>query len=58
MGQQIDAQKQSIGNLLGRYERRPVVLPQFQRSYSWDKSQVSAFWNDLANFSLYIKSNL
>src|SRR3990172_3032256 len=55
MGQQIEAQKQSIGNLLGRYERRPVVLPQFQRSYSWDKSQVSAFWTDLNKFSLLYK---
>jgi hypothetical protein len=42
--------KKSIGELLGVYERRPIVLPEFQRSYSWEKSQTSTFWGDLRAF--------
>jgi uncharacterized protein with ParB-like and HNH nuclease domain len=50
MGKAIDAHKKSIGELLGRYEVRPVVLPKFQRSFSWETSQISTFWNDLNYF--------
>ena len=42
--------KTSIGELLGEYERRPVKLPEFQRSYSWEKTQVATFWGDLKAF--------
>ena len=51
MGKSIDAYKKSIGELLGRYELRPVVLPKFQRSFSWETSQISTFWSDLSAFS-------
>ena len=50
MSKEIEAFRKSIGELLGRYERRPVVLPEFQRPYSWDKAHVVAFWNDLLEF--------
>lgn len=50
MSKGIEAFRKSIGELLGRYERRPVVLPEFQRPYSWDKAQVTAFWSDLLEF--------
>lgn len=50
MSKEIDAFRKSLGELLGRYERRPVVLPAFQRPYSWDKAQVGAFWDDLLEF--------
>ena len=57
MPQNIEARSQTIGTLLGRYERRPVFLPPFQRSYSWEKAQVSAFLDDLLAFiSSYEKS--
>ena len=42
--------KKSVGELLGAYERRPILLPEFQRSYSWEKSQVATFWGDLNAF--------
>jgi uncharacterized protein with ParB-like and HNH nuclease domain len=50
MSEEIDATRKSLGELLGRYERRPVVLPEFQRPYSWDKAHVVAFWDDLKTF--------
>ena len=42
--------KASIGELLGEYERRQIKLPEFQRSYSWEKAQVATFWKDLKDF--------
>lgn len=51
MTQTIDTHKYTIGSLLGRYERRPVVLPPFQRSYSWEKAQTGQFWSDLLGFT-------
>ncbi len=42
--------KTSIGGLLGEYERRQIKLPEFQRSYSWEKAQVAKFWEDLGAF--------
>lgn len=40
----------SIGKLLGRYETRRVILPPFQRSFSWEKGHVTTFWDDLVHF--------
>lgn len=57
MSKKIGATSKSIGQLLGRYERRPVVLPQFQRPYSWDKPKVLAFWEDLASFKITYDSS-
>jgi uncharacterized protein with ParB-like and HNH nuclease domain len=50
MSKEIDATRKSLGELLGRYERRPVVLPEFQRPYSWGKAHVVAFLEDLEAF--------
>lgn len=53
----MNPRKTSIGGLLGEYERRPICLPEFQRSYSWEKTQVATFWGDLKTFrDRYIKS--
>jgi hypothetical protein len=50
MTKTLDTDKYTIGALLGRYERRRVILPPFQRSYSWEKAQVNQFWDDLLLF--------
>ncbi|MFA5115679.1 MAG: DUF262 domain-containing protein [Candidatus Omnitrophota bacterium] len=42
--------KTSIGQMLGEYERRNIVLPEFQRPYSWEKTQLAVFWADLQAF--------
>ncbi len=50
MTKTLDTDKYTIGSLLGRYERRRVILPPFQRAYSWEKAQVNQFWDDLTLF--------
>jgi hypothetical protein len=50
MTKTLDTNKYTIGTLLGRYERRRVILPQFQRSFSWEKAHLNQFWDDLVLF--------
>jgi hypothetical protein len=50
MTKSLDTEKYTIGSLLGRYERRRVILPPFQRAYSWEKAQLNQFWDDLVLF--------
>ena len=57
MGQSIDANKKSIGEILGSSERRPVVLPEFQRPFSWEKGQVATFWGDLMAFLVRLRKS-
>lgn len=42
--------KASVGELLNEYQRFPLKLPEFQRPYSWEKTQVATFWGDLIAF--------
>ena len=46
----LDVDRKTIAALLGRLTTRPIKLPQFQRSYSWELSHVSAFWRDFQQF--------
>lgn len=45
----------NFNTLLGRssfpdFTAKRVVVPSFQRDYSWEKSHVSAFWEDVSSF--------
>src|SRR5437764_12378482 len=45
----------NVTSLLGRasfpnYQSKRVVVPAFQRPFSWEKSHVSAFWEDVITF--------
>lgn len=49
------SQTYNITALLGRtsfpsYSAKRVVVPPFQRGYSWELNHVSTFWEDLINF--------
>jgi uncharacterized protein with ParB-like and HNH nuclease domain len=46
----FDAQTRNFGELLGQYENRRVIIPRFQRGYSWEKDHVAAFWDDIRSF--------
>jgi len=50
MSKSIEAKKTTIGTILGKYERRSITIPQYQRSFSWEKGQIATFWNDLLSF--------
>jgi uncharacterized protein with ParB-like and HNH nuclease domain len=41
--------KRTIGELLST-TNPPIVVPEWQRSYSWTTSHVETFWNDLLYF--------
>jgi uncharacterized protein with ParB-like and HNH nuclease domain len=42
-------EKRTIGELLSTTSP-PIVVPDWQRSYSWNSSQVETFWSDLLDF--------
>lgn len=47
-----DSQSKSIGDLLSNNQRAKIVVPRFQRGYSWEKKHVTAFWRDLKTFKI------
>lgn len=50
MAKQFDSHTYPIGGLLGKYERRCLTIPRFQRGFSWERNHVSAFWEDFTAF--------
>jgi hypothetical protein len=44
------AHSKSIGDLLGDGLKGKMVVPEFQRGYSWGKKHVEAFWKDIMRF--------
>lgn len=57
MKDSFDSVPRRFGQLLGQYERLTIVVPEFQRGYSWEKTQVAAFWEDLRAFSEHNPKN-
>jgi len=43
----INTNELTVGELL--QDGKIYAVPLFQRSYSWDKDQITVFWNDLIN---------
>jgi hypothetical protein len=50
MAQPFKADSQTIGDLLSGPDKPRLVIPPFQRGYSWEKKHVEALWNDLTQF--------
>lgn len=55
MPSSFTSQTYNITALLGRssfpnYTTKKVVIPPFQRSYSWEQTHVSRFWEDIITF--------
>jgi uncharacterized protein with ParB-like and HNH nuclease domain len=44
------AQSRNIGDLLSDNLKGKIVVPQFQRGYSWGKKHVEDFWTDISEF--------
>lgn len=47
----FQAHDRTIADLLSRHVRHRVVLPEFQRPFSWESSHVERFWADLLEFA-------
>ena len=50
MYETFNSQSKNIGELLGGNERARLIVPKFQRGYSWEKKHVEAFWTDVTGF--------
>lgn len=46
----FESHARTIGELLGPTNRSRMVVPAYQRGYSWEKKHVETFWRDLTNF--------
>lgn len=58
MANQYNPEKKTVGNLLST-TNPPIVVPDWQRSYSWTTTEVDTFWRDLLVFSdLYPDQNI
>lgn len=58
MPSRYSPEKKTIGNLLSM-TNPPIVVPEWQRNYSWTTSEVETFWEDLLSFSaLYPGNNI
>jgi uncharacterized protein with ParB-like and HNH nuclease domain len=49
MASKYSPEKKTLGNLLS-LTNPPIVVPDWQRNYSWTTSEVETFWNDLVQF--------
>jgi uncharacterized protein with ParB-like and HNH nuclease domain len=47
-----NAESKNVGDLLSDNLRGRIVVPQFQRGYSWLKKHVDAFWKDVRRFQV------
>lgn len=45
----FNATSVTVGDLLNSNQPTRIVVPTFQRGYSWEKKHVSAFWGDISN---------
>jgi hypothetical protein len=50
MSQAFKADSVNFAGLLSGLEKPQLVVPPFQRGYSWEKKHVDAFWKDLVKF--------
>lgn len=50
MAKVFEAYPQGFGELLQKYQTKVIKVPTFQRGYSWEQSQVTAFMDDLLRF--------
>ena len=58
----FSARTYNFNTLLGRtsfpdYSAKKVVVPPFQRGYSWEKSHVATFWEDVLGFHSQLTQN-
>ena len=45
----FSSQSKTVGDLLSTNQQAQIVVPEFQRGYSWEKQHVKAFWDDITD---------
>ena len=50
MPNQYTSEKKTIGELLS-IPSPDIVVPEWQRNYSWTTTEIEVFWEDLNSFS-------
>jgi uncharacterized protein with ParB-like and HNH nuclease domain len=50
MPSQYSSDKRSLGEILSMTSP-PLLVPEWQRNYSWETSEVDTFWQDILVFS-------
>ena len=48
MAKQLNAEQKTISQI---FERANFLIPDYQRSYSWEREQCETLWQDLRNFA-------
>lgn len=51
MYETFNSHPRNVGDLLSGNERARIMVPRFQRGYSWERKHVESFWNDLCQFA-------
>ena len=51
MANQYTSEKHTIGELLSLTSPNTIVVPDWQRSFSWTQKEIDIFWQDLTAFS-------
>lgn len=52
MADAFNSQSRSVGDLLGSNQRPRIIVPTFQRGYSWETKHVGSFWRDIIEFQV------
>jgi len=57
MANQYEAYKKTIGDMLALTNPQ-LIVPTWQRNYSWDSDAIEAYWHDLLSFSNHYPGDL
>lgn len=48
---ELNVSKKNVFELLRAMQSRKFVIPEYQRTYQWDKEQCETLWNDIVDFT-------
>ncbi len=51
MATEISVDKKTIEEFLKDAQKKPFLIPEYQRQYSWEKEHVVALFEDLMDFT-------
>lgn len=51
MAKQLNAEQKTISQILNDPNKTKFLIPDYQRSYSWEREQCETLWNDIKDFA-------